>query len=220
VSTLPPGISKPVRIVVLGCGFGGLFAVRALRKAPVEIIVVDRTNHHLFQPLLYQVATAGLAAPAIAEPIRRELAAQKNVTVLLGEVQRVDVAARTVVLENGELLGYDRLIVATGATDSYFGHDEWRDFAPGLKTLEDAFEIRRRILLAFEHAERENDPQKRAAWLTFIVIGAGATGSAESSAASIRARRAWYWWKVRIAYCRRIPPICPNGHGNNSNGSV
>jgi NADH dehydrogenase len=176
VSTLPPGISKPVRIVVLGCGFGGLFAVRALRKAPVEIIVVDRTNHHLFQPLLYQVATAGLAAPAIAEPIRRELAAQKNVTVLLGEVQRVDVAARTVVLENGELLGYDRLIVATGATDSYFGHDEWRDFAPGLKTLEDAFEIRRRILLAFEHAERENDPQKRAAWLTFIVIGAGATG--------------------------------------------
>lgn len=176
MSTLPPGISKPVRIVVLGCGFGGLFAVRALRKAPVEIIVVDRTNHHLFQPLLYQVATAGLAAPAIAEPIRRELAAQKNVTVLLGEVQRVDVAARTVVLENGELLGYDRLIVATGATDSYFGHDEWRDFAPGLKTLEDAFEIRRRILLAFEHAERENDPQKRAAWLTFVVIGAGATG--------------------------------------------
>lgn len=172
----PPGVSKPSRIVVLGCGFGGLFAVRALRNAPVEIIVVDRTNHHLFQPLLYQVATAGLAAPAIAEPIRRELAAQKNVTVLLGEVQRVDVAARTVVLENGELLGYDRLIVATGATDSYFGHDEWRPFAPGLKTLEDAFEIRRRILLAFEHAERENDPQKRAAWLTFVVIGGGATG--------------------------------------------
>jgi len=176
VSTLPPGVSRPARIVVLGCGFGGLFAVRALRNAPVEIIVVDRTNHHLFQPLLYQVATAGLAAPAIAEPIRRELAAQKNVTVLLGEVQRVDVAARAVVLENGELLGYDRLIVATGATDSYFGHDEWRDFAPGLKTLEDAFEIRRRILLSFEHAERENDPQKRAAWLTFVVIGAGATG--------------------------------------------
>ncbi len=176
MSTLPPGVSRPARIVVLGCGFGGLFAVRALRNAPVEIIVVDRTNHHLFQPLLYQVATAGLAAPAIAEPIRRELAAQKNVTVLLGEVQRVDVAARAVVLENGELLGYDRLIVATGATDSYFGHDEWRDFAPGLKTLEDAFEIRRRILLSFEHAERENDPQKRAAWLTFVVIGAGATG--------------------------------------------
>ncbi|MGH8663398.1 MAG: NAD(P)/FAD-dependent oxidoreductase [Burkholderiales bacterium] len=165
-----------MRIVVLGCGFGGLFAVRALRNAPVEITVVDRTNHHLFQPLLYQVATAGLAAPAIAEPIRRELARQRNVTVLLGEAQRVDPAARCVILENGEALGYDRLIIATGATDSYFGHDEWRDFAPGLKTLEDAFEVRRRILLAFEHAERESDPAKRAAWLTFVVIGGGATG--------------------------------------------
>lgn len=165
-----------VRILVLGCGFGGLFAVRALRHAPVEIIVVDRTNHHLFQPLLYQVATAGLAAPAIAEPIRRELAKQNNVTVLLGEAQLVDVAARSVMLENGETLEYDRLIVATGATDSYFGHDEWRAFAPGLKTLEDAFAIRRRILLAFEYAERERDQVKRAAWLTFVVIGAGATG--------------------------------------------
>ena len=165
-----------MRVVVLGCGFGGLFAVRALRNAPVQITVVDRTNHHLFQPLLYQVATAGLAAPAIAEPIRRELARQKNVTVLLGEAQRVDPRARIVILENGEALGYDRLIVATGATDSYFGHDEWREFAPGLKTLEDAFEVRRRILLAFEHAERESDPAKRAAWLTFVVIGGGATG--------------------------------------------
>jgi NADH dehydrogenase len=164
------------RVVILGCGFGGLFAARALRKAPVEVTVVDRTNHHLFQPLLYQVATAGLAAPAIAEPIRRALAGQKNVTVLYGEAQRVDVAARQVVLENGEALPYDRLILATGATDSYFGHDEWRAHAPGLKTLEDAFEIRRRVLLAFEHAEREVDPVKRAAWLTFVVIGAGATG--------------------------------------------
>jgi NADH dehydrogenase len=165
-----------MQVVVLGCGFGGLFAVRALRHAPVEITVVDRTNHHLFQPLLYQVATAGLAAPAIAEPIRRELAQQKNVTVLLGEARRVDPAARTVILENGESIAYDKLIVATGATDSYFGHDEWREFAPGLKTLEDAFEVRRRILLAFEHAERERDPAKRAAWLTFVVIGGGATG--------------------------------------------
>jgi NADH:ubiquinone reductase (H+-translocating) len=165
-----------MRLVVLGCGFGGLFAVRALRNAPVEIIVVDRTNHHLFQPLLYQVATAGLAAPAIAEPIRRVLARQKNVTVLLGEAQRVDAATRSVVLENGETLSYDRLIIATGSTDSYFGHDEWRAFAPGLKTLEDAFEIRRKVLLAFEHAERETDPVKRAAWLTFVVIGGGATG--------------------------------------------
>ena len=164
------------RVVILGCGFGGLFATRALRKAPVEITVVDRTNHHVFQPLLYQVATAGLAAPAIAEPIRRMLARQRNVTVLYGEAQRVDLAARTVVLENGEALEYDHLILATGATDSYFGHDEWRVHAPGLKTLEDAFEIRQRVFLAFEHAEREADPVKRAAWLTFVVIGAGATG--------------------------------------------
>ena len=164
------------RVVILGCGFGGLFAARALRKASIEITVVDRTNHHLFQPLLYQVATAGLAAPAIAEPIRRALAKQKNVTVLYGEAQRVELAARQVILENGEALAYDRLILATGATDSYFGHDDWRAHAPGLKTLEDAFEIRQRVFLAFEHAEREADPVKRAAWLTFVVIGAGATG--------------------------------------------
>jgi NADH dehydrogenase len=164
------------RVLILGCGFGGLFAARALARAPVEVTVVDRTNHHLFQPLLYQVATAGLAAPAIAEPIRRALAKQKNVTVLYGEAQRVDVEERKVVLENGETLAYDRLILATGATDSYFGHDEWRAHAPGLKTLEDAFEIRKRVLLAFEHAEREADPVKRVPWLTFVVIGAGATG--------------------------------------------
>ena len=165
------------RVVILGCGFGGLFAARALRRAPVEVTVVDRTNHHLFQPLLYQVATAGLAAPAIAEPIRRALARQKNVTVLYGDAQRVEVAGRKVILENGEALAYDRLILATGATDSYFGHDDWKAHAPGLKTLEDAFAIRERILLAFEHAEREADPAKRAAWLTFVVIGAGATGA-------------------------------------------
>lgn len=165
-----------VRVVIAGCGFGGLFATRALRKAPVEITVVDRTNHHLFQPLLYQVATAGLAAPAIAEPIRRTLARQKNVTVLYGEAQHIDVPGRAVVLENGERLEYDHLIVAAGATDNYFGHDEWRRHAPSLKTLQDAFEIRRRILLAFEHAERARDPFERASWLTFVVIGGGATG--------------------------------------------
>jgi NADH dehydrogenase len=166
---------KP-RVVILGCGFGGLFAARALRNAPVEVTVLDRTNHHLFQPLLYQVATAGLAAPAVAEPIRRILSGQKNTTVLYGEAQRVDLAARKVVLEDGEELPYDRLILATGATDSYFGHDDWKEHAPGMKTLEDAFDIRRRSLLAFEHAEREADPARRAAWLTFVVIGAGATG--------------------------------------------
>ncbi len=164
------------RVVILGCGFGGLFAARALRNAPVDVTVLDRTNHHLFQPLLYQVATAGLAAPAIAEPIRRILARQKNATVLYGEAQRVGLGARKVVLENGEELAYDRLILATGARDSYFGHDDWATHAPGLKTLEDALDIRRRVLLAFEHAEREADPANRAAWLTFVVIGAGATG--------------------------------------------
>jgi len=175
--TYPQGSDpKRLKVVIVGCGFGGLFAARALRHAPVDVTVVDRTNHHLFQPLLYQVATAGLAAPAIAEPIRRILGGQKNTNVLYGEVQRIDVAARQVVLEDGETLAYDRLILATGATDSYFGHDEWRVHAPGLKTLSDAFEIRRRVLLAFEHAERERDPARRAAWLTFVVIGAGATG--------------------------------------------
>jgi len=164
------------KVVIVGCGFGGLFAARALRRAPVDVTVIDRTNHHLFQPLLYQVATAGLAAPAIAEPIRRILGGQKNTRVLYGEVQRVDVAARSVILEDGEALAYDHLILAAGATDSYFGHDEWRAHAPGLKTLHDAFEIRRRVLLAFEHAEREHDPARRAAWLTFVVIGGGATG--------------------------------------------
>jgi len=164
------------RVLIIGCGFGGLFAARALRRAPVDVTVIDRTNHHLFQPLLYQVATAGLAAPAIAEPIRRILGGQKNTRVLYGEVRRVDVAARNVILEDGEAVAYDHLILATGATDSYFGHDEWRAHAPGLKTLQDAFEIRRRVLLAFEHAEREHDPARRAAWLTFVVIGGGATG--------------------------------------------
>jgi NADH dehydrogenase len=165
-----------MRVVIVGCGFGGLFAARALRGAALEVTVVDRTNHHLFQPLLYQVATAGLAAPAIAEPIRRAFSGQKNATVLYGEVVRVDVAARAVVLENGDALPYDRLILAAGAVDSYFGHDEWRVHAPSLKTLDHAFEIRRRILLAFEYAERESDAAKRAAWLTFVVIGGGATG--------------------------------------------
>jgi NADH:ubiquinone reductase (H+-translocating) len=139
--------------------------------------VLDRTNHHLFSPLLYQVATAGLSAPSIAGPIRHILAGQRNVTVLLGEASRIDVGEKRVMLEeDGGTLSYDRLIVATGTTHSYFGHDEWAPFAPGLKTLDDALEIRRRVLLAFEMAEREGDPVKRAAWLTFVVVGGGATG--------------------------------------------
>jgi NADH dehydrogenase len=163
-------------IVILGCGFGGLFAAQALDAAPVRVTVIDRANHHLFQPQLYQVATAGLSAPAIAAPIRQILQRQKNATVLMADVQGIDAARRKVVLDGGEEVAYDFLIVATGATHSYFGHPEWERDAPGLKTLEDAFEIRRRILVAYELAEREADSQKRAAWLNFVVIGAGATG--------------------------------------------
>ncbi len=164
------------RVLILGCGFGGLFAAQALKRAPVEVTVVDRVNHHLFQPLLYQVATGGLSAPAIAAPIRHVLAKQRNVSVLLGEAQRIDAPRRVVVLEDGSELSYDYLIVATGATHSYFGNDVWAAHAPGLKTLDDALEIRRRVLLAFEHAERETDRARRAAWLTFVIIGAGPTG--------------------------------------------
>jgi NADH dehydrogenase len=164
------------RVVIVGCGFGGLWAAQALRKAAAEVTVIDRTNHHLFTPLLYQVATAGLSAPSIAGPIRHILAHQRNTTVLYGEARALDVARRVVRLENGDELPYDYLILAAGTTHSYFGHDEWAAFAPGLKTLEDALEIRRRVLTAFERAEREPDAVKRAAWLTFVVVGGGATG--------------------------------------------
>jgi NADH dehydrogenase len=164
------------RVVILGCGFAGLWAAQGLRKAPVDLTVIDRYNHHLFTPLLYQVATAGLSAPAIAAPIRHILARQKNATVLLGEVTGIDVPGRSVVLDDGKRIPYDRLLVSTGSMHSYFGNDAWEEFAPGLKTLDDAFEIRSRILLAFERAERETDAAARAAWLTFVVIGAGATG--------------------------------------------
>ncbi|MDO9237634.1 MAG: NAD(P)/FAD-dependent oxidoreductase [Aquabacterium sp.] len=172
------GQTKPT-VVIIGCGFGGLEAAKALSGADVEIIVIDRTNHHLFQPLLYQVATAGLTAPAIAGPIRhilRKQIARGNLTVLMGEVTSIDSASRCVVLDGGEHLHYDHLILAAGATHSYFGRDEWAKYAPGLKTLGDAFTIRRRVLTAFEQAERETDPDKREPWLTFAVVGAGPTG--------------------------------------------
>lgn len=168
-------MSSP-RVIIVGCGFGGLWAAQGLRKASAEVTVIDRTNHHLFTPLLYQVATAGLSAPSIAGPIRHILADQSNTTVLFGEARSIDPARRIVQLENGDELGYDYLILAPGATHSYFGRDEWAPYAPGLKTLDDALEIRRRVLLAFERAERESDPAKRLAWLTFVVVGAGATG--------------------------------------------
>ena len=165
-----------VLIIGCGCGFGGLEAARALRAADVDITVVDKTNHHLFQPLLYQVATAGLSAPSIAAPIRHLFRRQPNVTTLLGEVVAIDAQRHTATLKDGALLRWDHLIVAAGATHSYFGRDDWAAFAPGLKTLQDAFEIRRRVLLAFERAEHEDDPARRAALLQFVVVGGGPTG--------------------------------------------
>jgi NADH dehydrogenase len=163
------------RVVIIGAGFGGLRAARALRRAPVEVTLLDRRNHHLFQPLLYQVASAGLNPSDIATPIRKILRRQGNVTVLLAEAEALDTRSRLVKLDCGEI-GYDFLVVATGATHSYFGHDEWAAFAPGLKSIEDALEIRGRVLFAFEAAERESDPQRRRAWLNFVVIGGGPTG--------------------------------------------
>lgn len=164
------------RVLIIGCGFGGLEAARALAHAPVDITLIDRSNHHLFQPLLYQVATAGLSAPSIAAPIRHMLRRQRNVTVLMAEVSGVDKAARRVALADGQRLPYDYLIVASGATHSYFGRDEWAAHAPGLKTLADAFKLRAKVLLAFEQAETLQDEAARRPWLNFIVIGAGPTG--------------------------------------------
>ncbi|MDQ3335528.1 MAG: NAD(P)/FAD-dependent oxidoreductase [Myxococcota bacterium] len=165
---------KRPHVVIIGGGFGGLSAARSLAKAPVTITLIDRRNHHLFQPLLYQVATAALNPSDIAAPIRAVLAKQRNARVLLAEAKVIDVAARTVTLDDG-LLHYDYLVVASGATHSYFGKD-WGELAPGLKTVEDALEIRRRVFLAYEAAEREADPRVQQQWLTFAVVGAGPTG--------------------------------------------
>jgi NADH dehydrogenase len=162
-------------VVVVGGGFGGLNAARALAGRPVRVTLLDRRNHHLFQPLLYQVATAALNASDIAAPLRSVLRRARNVTVLLAEVERVDLAARRLALDRGQL-GYDALILAAGAGHSYFGHEDWEAFAPSLKTLEDALEIRRRVLLAYEAAEREADGAEQQALLTFVVVGGGPTG--------------------------------------------
>ena len=175
-------------IVILGGGFAGLYTARGLKDAEARVTVVDRHNYHLFQPLLYQVATAGLNPSDIAAPIRGILRRQKNATVVLGEAMAVDVEKRRVRLADGELQ-YDYLVIATGATHSYFGHPEWERNAPGLKTIDDALEIRRRILLAFEAAERETDRERQAALLTFVVIGAGPTGAELAGALSEIARQ-------------------------------
>jgi NADH dehydrogenase len=168
--------TKPHRVVIVGAGFGGLEATFGLAGAPVQITLVDRRNHHLFQPLLYQVATASLATSEIAWPIRYLLRDRPDVTTLFATVSGVDAQAKRVLLDDGGAVPYDTLILATGARHAYFGHDEWEPFAPGLKTLEDATTLRRRILVAFERAERETDPERRAALLTFVIVGAGPTG--------------------------------------------
>ena len=163
-------------VVVDGAGFGGLAVAHGLAGADVKITIIDQRNHHLFQPLLYQVGTAVLATSEIAWPIRHLVRKRKDITTLLGEVTGVDTRSRTVLLEDGSGSDYDTLVLATGARHAYFGHDEWEPYAPGLKTLEDATSIRRRILLSLELAERETDPQRRAALLTFVIVGGGPTG--------------------------------------------
>lgn len=168
--------SKAHRVVIVGAGFGGLEAAFGLSGAGVEIALIDRRNHHLFQPLLYQVATASLATSEIAWPIRHLLSDRRDVTTLFATVMGIDPVSKCVRLDDGGSLPYDTLVLATGARHAYFGHDEWEPFAPGLKTLEDATTLRRRILVAFERAERESDPERRAALLTFVIIGAGPTG--------------------------------------------
>lgn len=171
-----PDASRVQRVVIVGGGFGGLYAAKALRNLPVQVTLVDRRNHHLFQPLLYQVAAAALSPADIASPIRAILRKQSNTRVLLAEVTAVDVGAREVVLDDGSRLPYDYLILAAGTSHAYFGHDEWEPYAPGLKSLEDALEIRRRVLRAFEEAERESNPAEREALLTFVIVGGGPTG--------------------------------------------
>ena len=163
-------------VVIVGAGFGGLAVAHGLAGAPVRITIIDQRNHHLFQPLLYQVGTATLATSEIAWPIRHLLRSRKEINTLLGVVTGVDVTGHSVVLEDGATVAFDTLVLATGARHAYFGHDAWEEHAPGLKTLEDATSIRRRILLSLERAERETDPQRRAALLTFVIVGGGPTG--------------------------------------------
>jgi len=166
---------SPHHVVIVGGGFGGLYAAKALAKAPVKVTLIDKRNFHLFQPLLYQVATGGLSAGDISSPLRAVLSKQKNTEVLMGEVTHINPEQQTIQLQNQEV-SYDTLIVATGVSHHYFGNEQWAPTAPGLKTVEDALEMRRRIFLAFEAAEKETDPEKRRAWLTFVLVGGGPTG--------------------------------------------
>src|SRR5262245_7556304 len=170
------GSSTKPRVVIIGGGFGGLCAAQALKRAPLEVTVIDRRNFHLFQPLLYQVATGSLSPGEIAAPLRGVLGRQKNARVLLGDVTDIDPVSRQVVLEDGARLEYDSLIVATGSQSNYYGHDAWGEWAPYPKSIEEATAIRHKVLYAFEVAERLPDPAQRRQWLTFVIVGAGATG--------------------------------------------
>jgi NADH dehydrogenase len=182
-------ITAAHRVVIVGGGFGGMVAAQALNKTPTQVTLIDRRNFHLFQPLLYQVATGALSPANIASPLRAILKKQRNTQVLLGEVTGFDLAAKAVLLADGERIPFDSLIVATGSTHHYFGHNEWADRAPGLKTIEDATEIRRRILSAFEKAECASDPKEKARLLTFVVVGGGPTGVEMAGAISELARQ-------------------------------
>jgi NADH:ubiquinone reductase (H+-translocating) len=178
-------------VIIVGGGFGGLSAARQFRNVPVDVTLIDRTNHHLFQPLLYQVATATLAPSDIAVPTRWILRKQKNTTVILGEVTSIDVTRQVVCMDDQREMPWDFLIVASGARHSYFGHDEWEPLAPGLKSLADALEMRRRFLLAYERAEKSNDPAERQALQTFVIVGGGPTGVELAGMFPFIARRAF-----------------------------
>src|SRR5689334_1606857 len=169
-------MSGQSKVIIIGGGFGGLSAAQALKSAPVDVTLIDRRNYHLFQPLLYQVATGSLSPGEIAAPLRGVLSRQRNTRVLLGTVVDVDPESKRVFLEDGAILNYASLIVAAGSQTSYFGHNEWQEWAPGLKSIEEATTIRHKILYAFEVAERISDPAQRRAWLTFVTVGAGPTG--------------------------------------------
>jgi NADH dehydrogenase len=205
-------------VVIVGGGFGGLSAAKALKSADVDVTLIDRTNHHLFQPLLYQVATASLSAGDITAPIRHILRRQRNITVLLAEVRDIDVEKRVVRIDYPETeIHYDYLILAPGSRHAYFGHDEWEPNAPGLKAIEDAAEIRRRFLLAFERAEKSSDPDEQAAYMTFVVVGGGPTGVELSGAFPTIARKALYpdfrhidTRKTRVILLEGGPRILPS----------
>lgn len=206
------------RIVIIGGGFGGLSAAKALRKADVDVLLIDRTNHHLFQPLLYQVATASLSPSDITAPIRWILRRQKNVTVLLAEVTDIDVDRKVVVIDTpSREIPYDYLIVASGSRHAYFSHDEWEPIAPGLKAIEDAEEIRRRFLMAFERAEKSLDPREREACMTFVIVGGGPTGAELSGVFPEVARKAMHsdfrnidTRKTRVILVEAGPRILPS----------